>query len=892
MSRPNELAAQLQEILGPGYSIDRELTGAGMSRVFVATERELDRQVVVKILSPDLSAAVNAERFRREILLVARLQHPHIVPVLTAGVRGSFLYFTMPFIAGENLRTRMKQSPGLATHAAVRVLCDVAEALSYAHSKGVVHRDIKPENIILAGNHALVLDFGVSKALTKATTEGTADNSVITSLSVALGTPAYMAPEQAAADPRVDGRADIYALGIVAYELLSGQTPFGGLPPHQTLSAQIMKKPVPLSERQPHLPDGLVAIVMKCLEKNPSERYQTAEQLYAALEPYAVTSGATTPAESVPHRPFKWTPQRIGVAAAIAGLIVIGSFASTVAFKGDRKVLGVGATRQITSAPGLEYHPAISPDGRMIAFVAGTPERTQLFLRQVTGGRAVTLTDTSLSPRWVEWNPDGSEILFESGERSFTVPTLGGNPTPVTALDGLHQCIWSHAGDRFACANRGNGGLVVIDRDGGHRIELTGSDAYGVYAPAWSFDDRLIAFARGNGGFLSGADMGNIAPSSIWVVEASGGEPVRVSGDSHLNTSPVWTIDGALLFVSSAGGGRDIYLQRINRDREPRGDAVRVTTGLNPHTISISHDGKTVAYSAFTTVANIWVATDEGSAVANAAAAKPVTAGNQTIEHGFVSPDGKWLAYDSNVDGSQDIFRMPLDGGEPQQLTKNSYDDFHPTWSPDGKEIAFYSLAKGNRDIYVMNADGSGVDVIAEGPSEQRTPVWRGANEILYMVFPDSVFSVKRSGGEWERPKLAARSGATPVMYSPDGKWRIHFEKAKAVCDTCPAGMYVESTNDSESKYVPVRRAQISSIAGAGPWSKDSRHFYGAVREADGTSSIWQLPVNGDEERRVLHFTDPARQLYRSSFDVFGRNFYFTIGDRQSDIWTMELKKQ
>jgi Tol biopolymer transport system component len=632
---------------------------------------------------------------------------------------------------------------------------------------------------------------------------------------------------------------------------------------------------------------------MKCLEKTPANRFQTADELYAALEPYSVTSGATAAATPPPPKPFKWTPQRIGVAAGVLGLIATALIASTIALRKDSGLIAIGTTRQITSAAGLEFHPSISPDGKMIAYVVNNSGRSQLFVRQLSGGRAVALTDSTVNPRWPQWNAEGSEVLFTTDDKMMSVPALGGAPSPVPFLNALSQCSWSHAGDRVVCSNLSNGGLTVIDRNGNGRRDITEPDRAGAFAPAWSADDKLIAYARGNSGFLSGADIGNIAPSSIWVTRLEGGTPVKVSDDTHLNTAPVWTTDGSLLYISSLGGSRDVYVQRLNGDLTPRGAPVRLTTGLNPHTISISRDGKLLAYSAFTTVANVWTTTSRGSDVANAAAAKPVTAGNQTVEYGSVSPDGKWLAYDSNVNGNQDIYRVPLSGGDPDQLTKNAFDDFHPAWSPDGSEIAFYSLQNGTRDIFVMNADGTNVQPVVQGPGEQRLPVWHGKDSILYMVFPDSVFEVTRQNGAWGTPKLIFNGGNSPGMYSPDGKWMIHFAQAGIVCDNCPAGPYLAAADGSGSKFIQMRHPEIlSSFAGAGPWSRDSKHFYTAVREGDGTSAIWQIPINGDEERRVIHFTDPLRQLYRSTFDVYGNKFYFTIGDRQSDIWTMELKKQ
>jgi serine/threonine-protein kinase len=863
-----------------------------MSRVFVATEAELERQVVIKVLPPVIAAGMNTERFRREIQLAARLNHPHIVPVFAAIAKGSLLYYTMPFIDGENVRERLKRTGELPVQDVARIMRDVAEALSYAHSRGVVHRDIKPENIILSGNHALVLDFGVSKALVSAVSDRPEYDSGITSPAVAIGTPAYMPPEQAVADPHLDHRADIYALGIVGYELLTGRSPFAGMAPPQTLAAQLHNKPAPLTDSGREIAPGLAAIIMRCLAKNPADRWQSADELHAALEPYSVTSGSTTPA-ATEAAALRWTPRRVAVVAGLATLGAAALIAVTIALNRTPKSVVVGATRQVTSAPGMEFHPSISPDGKVVAYVTGAIGRTRLFVRQVSGGRAIALTDSSVAPLWPQWTPDGSEILFSAGGRIMRIGAFGGAATPIPALDGLMQCNLSQVRDRLACVRADGSGLVAIGRNGEDRKELTDAGGGGTFAPAWSPDGKQIAFARGNGGFLSGTDIGNIAPSSIWVINAEGGMPTRISDATHLNTSPAWTADGDLLFISNLGGARDIYMQRLNGNLTPRGAPVRITTGLNPHTISISSDGKVLAYSAFTTMANVWTTTGAGSPIENASSAKPVTTGNQTIEYGSVSPDGSWLAYDSNVSGNQEIFRIRLGGGDPEQLTRNGFDDFHPMWSPDGSEVVFYSLQNGNRDIFAMNADGTNVHPVYEGPGEQRLPVWHGKDEILYMVFPDSVFRVTRTGKTWRPPQLAASGGITPAMYSPDGKWRVKIEKENVACPTCPAGPYVSAGDGSTPRPIALRNTKIlSSTAGAGPWSSDSRHFYTAVREADGTSTIWQIPVNGDEERPLVHFVDPARQLYRSTFHVFGNAFYFTIGDRQSDVWTMEINSR
>jgi TolB-like protein/tRNA A-37 threonylcarbamoyl transferase component Bud32 len=287
----DSLRDRLQTTLGNAYALERELGGGGMSRVFVGEETSLGRKVVVKVLPPDLAASVNVERFRREIQLAARLQHPHIVPVLAAGVSDGLPYYTMPLIEGESLRSRLARSGELPVQEAAKILRDVLGALSYAHHHGVVHRDIKPDNVLLTGNHAVVADFGVAKALSASTSPGTS----LTSLGVALGTPAYMSPEQATADPTTDHRADLYSVGAMAYEMLTGHQVFSARSPQAMLAAHAVETPEPIDKRRPSVPRELASLVMRALEKHAADRPQSADEMLAELEAAVTPSGATTP---------------------------------------------------------------------------------------------------------------------------------------------------------------------------------------------------------------------------------------------------------------------------------------------------------------------------------------------------------------------------------------------------------------------------------------------------------------------------------------------------------------------------------------------------------------------------------------------------------------------
>jgi eukaryotic-like serine/threonine-protein kinase len=285
-----ELEQRLQAAVGDQFRILKELGGGGMSRVFLAEESRLGRQVVIKLLPPEMSAAVNVERFEREIQLAARLQHPHIVPLLTAGANGDLLYYVMPFISGESLRIKLAREGELPIGEAVRILREVVDALSYAHRNGVVHRDIKPDNILLSEGHAVVTDFGVAKAVSESS-----GRSSLTSLGVALGTPAYMAPEQAAADPHVDHRADIYAVGALAYEMLAGRPPFTAPTAQALLAAQITQAPDPVARYRPSVPPGLSHVVMRCLEKRAADRWQSAAEIVPQLDVMSTPSAGTMP---------------------------------------------------------------------------------------------------------------------------------------------------------------------------------------------------------------------------------------------------------------------------------------------------------------------------------------------------------------------------------------------------------------------------------------------------------------------------------------------------------------------------------------------------------------------------------------------------------------------
>jgi len=382
----NDLLASLTTVLGTAYRIERELGGGGMSRVFLAEETALGRRVVIKVLPPDTAASVNADRFRREIQMAAQLQHPAIVPLLSAGASAELLWYVMPFVDGASLRAKLSRTGPLPLDEAVRAWRDLLEALEYAHAHNVVHRDIKPENIMLTGRHAVVLDFGVAKAVSASTGTVTAG---MTGLGMAIGTPAYMAPEQIAGEANADGRLDLYAAGLVMYEMLSGRGPFDATTASEMMAAHIAKPPAALGTLRVGLPASLEQLVMQCLEKAPSARPRSAADVLQALDAMSGDiSGARTPSatpspntsgarqSSVSDTDIASARSRRGlaVAAAAAAVVVIAAAIGGTMYRTTRAEAEARVGRNIADSSRLAvlfmptvYDPADSVLARNLA---------------------------------------------------------------------------------------------------------------------------------------------------------------------------------------------------------------------------------------------------------------------------------------------------------------------------------------------------------------------------------------------------------------------------------------------------------------------------------------------------------------------------------------------
>jgi tRNA A-37 threonylcarbamoyl transferase component Bud32 len=422
-----EILTQLQTALADRYRLERELGQGGMATVYLAEDLKHDRKVAIKVLRPELAAVIGAERFLAEIKTTANLQHPHILPLHDSGEASGFLFYVMPYVQGESLRDRLQREKQLPVADAVRIATEVASALDYAHRRGVIHRDIKPENILLHDGSALVADFGIALAASKA------GGSRMTETGMSLGTPQYMSPEQAMGERELDPRSDVYALGAMTYEMLTGEPPFSG-PTAQAIVAKVMTaSPEAVTTLRRTVPANVAAAVHQAIEKLPADRFASAADFAAALQSAAFVSAAgpqrdppATPARSFNRLLAAVTVASLGLAAW--GLTRQGQAGTPLVYDAalpDSAQMAFGAVTVQTAYGNLIRNLSVSSDGRFAVYAAGRGDSTILWYRSLRDAtvRPIPGTLGAAGPRI---SPDGSRVAFLIGDRVMVVPVEGG----------------------------------------------------------------------------------------------------------------------------------------------------------------------------------------------------------------------------------------------------------------------------------------------------------------------------------------------------------------------------------------------------------------------------------------------------------------------------------
>jgi Tol biopolymer transport system component len=376
----------------------------------------------------------------------------------------------------------------------------------------------------------------------------------------------------------------------------------------------------------------------------------------------------------------------------------------------------------------------------------------------------------------------------------------------------------------------------------------------------------------------------------VWVIPAAGGSPVRVTDDRTLNTSPAWLSDGSLLYVSNRDGGRDLYRVSLARDGRPAHAALRVTTGLNAAQVSVSADGGRLAYAVFTETSNVWSVPIPNPGSRNVNEVVPVTSGTQIIEDFALSPDGKWLAFDSDRGGTQQIYRMPLAGGEPQQLTTGSEPAFQPDFSPDGREISYHAFYQGTRQVFVIPVEGGAPSQVTDGTGSVRYARWSPDGRMLSFVTGElgtpstaTHIATRDANGRWAPARLLEK-GSSWGLWSPDGS-------AILIGRLLGGGrreLLIRRPSDERGRLVlPVPDTSSQLLGSNGAWSEDGRLVYFLLAKGE-SGDIWSVPATGGRPRLILHLAKPPSRTF--GFRVRGGKFYLLLGDQQSDIWMTEVE--
>jgi Tol biopolymer transport system component/serine/threonine protein kinase len=673
------------------YEIIEEIGRGGMAVVYKAWQPALERHVALKVLpdyfrhDPEFLA-----RFQREARAAAGLSHPNIIAIHDVGEQDGVHYIAMEWVDGGSLRDRLAAG-ALSLEQTQRVLAQTADALDCAHKHGLIHRDIKPGNILFTSDGRVkVADFGIAHA---------ADGTQLTRSGVILGTPEYMAPEQAQGMP-VDHRLDLYALGVVLYQMLTGRVPFRGTTPHAALHAVIYESPPAPRALNPELPAAVETVVLKALAKQPQDRFQTGVSMVEAFQRARNGVSIPIPPSSEPPArpaPAPWLRPRF-LALAIAGVAVllVGAVALLLAPPGGERAAAATASAQAATAT-ARAQPTESPSADptiLLATRTPTPSASSAAMRP-TGTAGPTATHTLA--------PTGSS------EPSVLPPTATRTPRPTETPEPTlppPTPTASGGGNRvgFVSDRTGNDEIFVVRVDGSGLTQLTDHPAAD-WGPDWSLDGRRIAFASERAGNWE-----------IYTMDAGGGGVTRVTDHPDYDSTPSWSPNGRrIAFMSERDGNLEIYvLDTIS------GGVTRLTNDPSVDALpSWSPAGGLIAFqSGRSGNDEIYVMNPDGSGVRN-------LTNDPGPDWGPAwSPDGRRIAFASERDDNWEIYVMNADGSGQTRLTSNSAIDQDPSWSSDGSRITFMSFRDGGSDIYVMNADGSGQARLTGNPTRDESPSW------------------------------------------------------------------------------------------------------------------------------------------------------------------------
>ncbi len=847
-----------------------------MATVYLAEDLKHDRRVALKVLKPELAAVLGGERFVVEIKTTASLQHPHILPLFDSGTADGFLYYVMPYVEGETLRNALDRETQLGVEEATRIATEVADALDYAHRQGVIHRDIKPENILMHDGRPTVADFGIALAVSAAA------GGRMTETGLSLGTPFYMSPEQATAEKEITARSDVYSLGCVLYEMLTGNPPHTGASAQQVIMKIVTEEAAPVTDVRKAAPPNVAAAVAKALEKLPADRFGSAKEFAEALADPGYRSRATETASAL-------VPDRLWPRLALAGWIVWGltvvlgawlwfgaGTGADAAAPVRRYALGMTPAEAVVTTARQVL--AISPDGTRIAYVGGgSAGASQLWIRDRDQLHARPLAGTE-GANTISWSVDGRHLAFVVGNGVLKVTSPDGAP-PTVVTDslitrGLGGTAWGPDGAIYASGGFGGigaAGIVRVPATGGDQTVLTSLDT-----TRYEFAHVNPTVLPNNRGLVFSVWYGPTRPNDteIAVLDFSTGA-YRIL-QPGLRARYVRT--GYLLIARADGSLATVPFDQ--HKLATTGVPVPVINGLATESgfevdYDVSVDG-TLIYLAGEPqgvrelVRPVWV-TREGTA----SLVDSTWILNRPFNGGMaLSPDGSRLAVAIGGEPTSDIWIKQLDEGPLSRLTFEEFLKYRPVWSPDGRSVT-YVVDPGNNNaaLYRKQADGTGTaerllgadNGLAEG-------IWSNDGQWLVVrtTLPSRDLLAFRPGTDTTLTPLVAAPNfdERAVTLSPDGRWMAYQSD-----ETGASQIYVRPF-----PAVDGGRWQISSVGGDEPlWSRDGRELFyrGGSGEMMAVRVTTAPTFSAEAPRALFPASEYARSASYRGYDVSpdGRRF-------------------
>jgi Tol biopolymer transport system component/tRNA A-37 threonylcarbamoyl transferase component Bud32 len=857
-----ESTERLSSALADRYQILNRLGEGGMATVYLAEDLKHKRQVAVKVLKPELAAVLGAERFVQEITTTASLQHPHILPLFDSGEADSFLYYVMPYIEGETLRSKLDRETQLGIDEAVRITAEVADALDYAHRHGVIHRDIKPENILLHDGRPMVADFGIALAVSAAA------GGRMTETGLSLGTPHYMSPEQATAEKEITARSDVYSLGSVLYEMLAGAPPHLGGSAQQIIMKIIAEDAPPVTTLRKSVPPNVDAAVSMSLEKLPADRFDSAKAFAEALGNTAFTTSVM--AERAPAARAYYPSTAVKLHAVTTALLAI--------------TLAWALTRPTPAQPVTRYGLALPADQAAGArgFGAITPNGTRI----IYSGPSAS---TGFNQLWVK----NREMLVAR---------------PVPGTDGASALAISPDGTRLVVVIQNE--LRMLSLDGGFLTTLSGGASGASGSVTWLEDGTLVYLARDRFALEQVSEAGGRAATTLWQSDSLFPQNVSAIPDSRgllfqaclapCAQGDLYVLefgeDSARLLVPNARAGVMVDDMLFFSETRPGGGASPVyAVGMDQKTLTIRGDPVLVADSVQSPGGQPYFAISSSGTGIMMRGGRGATGENELVwvdqagretpvdsswrfrvtqfaaDYGWaLSPDDRRLAIGLNTRVGDDIWLKQLPHGAVSRVTFGASPDRRPRWRPDGRWLTFLT----DTSFSMRRADGTGSDSI----------IWMGrADEGL--LSPDGRWIVLRMGatsaaaggrdmfvmrvGEdtVPRPLLATPFDEMSVELSPDGRW-IAYQSDET---GRPEVFLRPFPNVGDGKV------QVSSEGGTGPlWSRNGREFYYLRRD----EMMMAVPIAPDGTPRA----GDQREMFRRSGPLADLNaVYYTPWDVAAD---------